>query len=64
MTILNLIAAIVEDLPFNSWIEVTVTLAIVGSNVFGLIVESELQQNNAIDNHQLIKTVKAALHWL
>lgn len=33
---------------------------IIGSNVIGLIVDTELQQNDATDKHQLIKTVPAA----
>lgn len=33
---------------------------IIGSNVIGLIVDTELQQNNATDQQQLIKTVQAA----
>lgn len=33
---------------------------IVGSNVIGLIVDTELQQDNTTDKHQLIKTVQAA----
>lgn len=33
---------------------------IIGSNVIGLIVDTELQQDNANDKHELIKTVKAA----
>lgn len=33
---------------------------IIGSNVIGLIVDTELQQNRATDKQQLIKTVQAA----
>ena len=33
---------------------------IIGSNVIGLIVDTEFQQNNASDKQQLIKTVQAA----
>lgn len=32
----------------------------IGSNVIGLIVDTELQQNDATDKQQLIKTVQAA----
>lgn len=63
MNILNLIAT-AENLPFNKWIEMTVRLAIVGSNVFEIIVDTEPQQNNAIDKHKQIKTAKAAFHCL